>query len=178
MAEKIVIVNYDPAWPAMFEQERARLLAALDGHVTAVEHIGSTSVPGLGAKPIIDILIGVQRLADADTHCIQPIVGLGYEYVQAFERETPFRRYFRKNSPEGVRTHHIHLVETGSPWWLEHLAFRDYLRSHADVRQDYERLKRKLTKREWERGSDYAEAKTEFVRQVLDMARRLGFSPP
>ena len=168
---KIILQPYNPAWPTLFEQEKARLMDALPGHVTSIQHIGSTSVPGLAAKPILDILIGVPSLAEADEFCIQPIVALGYEYVQAFEAETPQRRYFRKANAGGVRTHHIHLVEINSDWWVDHLLFRDYLRGNQEVRRAYEAHKRELAAREWPTSNDYAEAKTEFIQKTMAEAR-------
>src|SRR5437773_12390396 len=109
----IVIANYNPRWPVMFEEERARLLAAVNDWVCGIEHIGSTAVPGLAAKPVIDILVGVRALADADQYCIGPICSLSYEYVPAFETVMPFRRYFRRLTDEATHSYHIHLVEHG-----------------------------------------------------------------
>jgi len=109
--------------------------------------------------------------AEADEFCIQPIVALGYEYVQAFEAETPQRRYFRKANAEGVRTHHIHLVEINSDWWVDHLLFRDYLRSDGNARRAYEAHKRELAEREWNDSNDYAIAKTDFILKTMEDAR-------
>ena len=167
---KITIQPYDPAWPSLFEQEKARLMDALRGHVTSIQHIGSTSVPGLGAKPIIDIMIGVPSLAEADEFCIQPIIELGYEYVPAFEAETPERRFFRKET-NGARTHHIHLVEINSQWWVDHLLFRDYLRGSQAARRAYEAHKRELAEREWESSNQYSEAKTDCILKLMEEAR-------
>jgi len=166
MAAKITITIYNPDWPNLFADEKARLIAAIGDHVEDIQHIGSTSVPGLGAKPVIDIMIGVRRLADADTYCVAPIIDLGYEYVRAYEVELPFRRFFRKDNAEGIRTHNIHLVETESDWWERHLVFRDYLRTHPEVCEAYERLKRELAALPFESTNDYAEAKTAFIRGV------------
>lgn len=163
---RIELVDYDPDWPRQFDQERQRILAEIGELVIEIEHIGSTAVPGLAAKPVIDIMIGVDSLARADDECIQPIVGLGYEYVKAFEQEMPERRFFRRDSPVGRRSHQIHLVEIDTDWWERHLAFRDYLRDHAQERRSYEAHKRQLATREYETTSDYAEAKTEFIRAV------------
>jgi GrpB-like predicted nucleotidyltransferase (UPF0157 family) len=169
---KVFIAPYDPNWPKLFEQEKARLADALGEHFVDIQHIGSTSVPGLGAKPILDIMIAVRTLAEADQFCIQPIVDLGYEYVKAFEAETPHRRYFRKENADGVRTHHIHLVEINSQWWVDHLLFRDYLRANPKARRAYEAHKRQLAEREWRVSNDYAEAKTEFILKMVGEARR------
>lgn len=170
MTANITIVEYNPAWPELFKIERDKVLAAIGDHVEAVEHIGSTAVPGLAAKPVIDIIIGVDTLAEADVYCVEPIIKLGYEYVKAFEKDTPFRRYFRKNDREDIRTHQIHLVEIGGDWWTRHLAFRDYLRVHDDAREAYEQLKRDLATRDFATVSEYAEAKTDFIRSIEEKA--------
>ena len=169
---KVFIAPYNPNWPVLFEQEKARLADALRGHFADIQHIGYTSVPGLGAKPILDILIAVRTLEEADQFCVQPIVALGYEYVKAFEAETPHRRYFRKENADGVRTHHIHMVEINNQWWVDHLLFRDYLRANPEARRAYEAHKRQLAEREWDTGSYYAEAKTEFILRMVGEARR------
>ncbi len=168
---KITIQAYDRNWPTLYEEEKNRILAVLQGHVTSIQHIGSTSVPGLGAKPIIDIMIGVPSLAEADEFCIQPIIALDYDYIPEFEVETPERRFFRKETPEGVRTHHIHLVQINSDWWVDHLLFRDYLRGNSEVRRAYDALKRQLAEREWESRDDYTQAKSSFIQQVMEEAR-------
>ena len=171
MAIKVTIVDYNPIWPELFELEKGKLLAAVGDYVLDIQHIGSTAVPRLAAKPVIDIMIGVRTLTEADAACIEPIVQLGYEYVQAFETMIPFRRYFRKDSPDGVRTHQIHLVERESEWWQRHLAFRDYLWSHQEARTAYEQFKHDLVAQEWETINDYAEAKTDFIRTIEAKAR-------
>lgn len=168
---RIIILPYDRNWPRLYEEEKFRLQQALMGHATSIQHIGSTSVPGLAAKPIIDILVGAPSLAEVDGFCIQPMIGLGYDYHPEFEAQTPQRRFFRRETPEGVRTHHVHLVEINSQWWLDHLLFRDYLRGNAEVRRAYEALKRRLAEREWETSQDYTEAKTEFILATLQEAR-------
>ncbi len=91
---KIVIVDYDPLWPSLFEEEKKRLLSCVGEWAQGIEHIGSTAVPGLGAKPVIDILMGVRSIWDADHHCLEPIVRLGYEYIKEYKRDFPYRRYF------------------------------------------------------------------------------------
>jgi GrpB-like predicted nucleotidyltransferase (UPF0157 family) len=168
---KIVIANYDPNWPTLFEQEKSRLTEVVGDHVLSIQHVGSTSVPGLGAKPIIDIMIAVRSLEEADGFCIRPIVEIGYEYVQEFERETPQRRYFRKSNEAGVRTHHIHMVVINSDWWIDHLLFRDFLRADGEARRAYEALKRQLAEREWSDRNDYTDAKTEFILKTMETAR-------
>jgi len=127
-------------------------------------------VPGLAAKAVIDILVGTRSLAEADAHCIAPVIALGYEYVPKFELEMPYRRYFRRPAAAGNLAHHIHLVENGSEFWERHLLFRDYLRAHPPTAREYEQLKRELAPR-FDDANDYAEAKTEFIGAVEARAR-------
>src|SRR5215211_127888 len=111
--DPIVVVPYDEAWPSLFEEERDRIERAIGPWVEEIEHVGSTAVPGLAAKPVIDIMVGVKSLADSPI-IVERLVGIGYEYVPEFEQTLPFRRYFRKMR-EGRRTHQIHLVEDRTP---------------------------------------------------------------
>ena len=169
MTSLVVIVDYDPQWPILFEEEKVRIIGVIGHAVVAVEHIGSTAVPGLGAKPIIDITVAVHRLADAQD-CILPLQGLDYEYVPEYEAEMPDRRYFRKGPP-GARTHHLHMVELATDFWERHLLFRDYLRTHPEEARQYEQLKRDLAARFDSDRSGYTEAKTSFIRSVEEKAR-------
>jgi GrpB-like predicted nucleotidyltransferase (UPF0157 family) len=93
---KILIVDYDLHWPGLFEKEKDRLDDCVGQWLLDIQHIGSTAIPGLGAKPVIDIMIGVQTLRDADTYCLVPISGLGYGYVKEYEKQMPYRRYFQR----------------------------------------------------------------------------------
>jgi GrpB-like predicted nucleotidyltransferase (UPF0157 family) len=165
--EPVEVVEYDPAWPSAYERERARIAGTLGDLVVAIEHVGSTAVPGLGAKPIIDMMIGVRSLADGEK-CAKPLEGLGYECKGEFG--IPGRLYFRKVE-EGKRTHQIHMVKVGSEFWERHLLFRNYLREHPEEARDYHELKVKLAT---EFGTDreaYTEAKTEFIRSAEAKAR-------
>lgn len=170
-ADPIVIVAYDPEWPLRFQQERDLILrtCGTDAFVR-IEHIGSTAVPGLGAKPIVDIMPGLRSLADAP-RLIPFLETIGYEYVPAYESDLPERRFCRKDVA-GERAFHLHIVETTSGFWERHLLFRDYLRAHPEAAAAYERLKRRLAA---EYGSDrvgYTDAKTEFIRSVEETARK------
>lgn len=163
----IVISDYDPRWPALFDEVRAQLQQAVGRWVVGIEHIGSTSVPGLAAKPVI----GVLALADADAHCIEPIVALGYEYIQRYEIDLPERRFFRRRDGEGAGRCNIHLVEKGSEFWERHLLFRDYLRAHPQVARQYEQLKRRLAPL-FDDVNQYADAKSDFIREIAKQAQR------
>lgn len=170
-SDEVVVVEYNPLWPTLFEEEKARILSLINPWVARVEHIGSTAIPGLGAKPIIDIMVGLRSLDDA-RHCIPVLETIGYEYVPKYEIVMPERRYFRKGSPRSKRTHHLHMVETASEFWERHLLFRDYLREHEETAGDYYELKKALAERfRFDLGA-YTDAKTDFIQQVVEQAGR------
>jgi GrpB-like predicted nucleotidyltransferase (UPF0157 family) len=164
---KVTLAAYSSTWPQLFDREKVLLSQATSLPVD-IEHIGSTAVAGLIAKPIIDIMIGVPDFAQIDIP-VPEIQALNYEYVAQYEDQMPFRRYFTKVQ-NGVRTHQIHMVAVKSTFWMRHLRFRDYLRTHPETAAEYAALKRELAKREWETANDYADAKTDFIRKIEAMA--------
>jgi GrpB-like predicted nucleotidyltransferase (UPF0157 family)/predicted RNA-binding protein associated with RNAse of E/G family len=166
----VKIVDYDPRWPAIYAEERDRILSMAGKRLLGIEHVGSTAVPGLEAKPIIDIMVAVRELSDAN-ECILPLKNIGYEYVPEREKEIPERRYFRKG-PEGVPNEHFHLhmVEHNGDFWKKHLIFRDHLRSHSEVAEQYCKMKRELAKRCSSDREAYTEAKTSFIDSVIAQA--------
>lgn len=161
---RIAIVEYDPRWPSLYEAERARLTAVLDRHILRIEHIGSTAVPGLAAKPLIDILVTVDRLGSSDAY-VQPLRSLGYTYFPVLGG--PDRYTFGRGVPH---THHVHIVEHGSGEHRRPLAFRDYLRSHPEVARQYATLKRGLAARFHDDRRAYNAAKTDFIRSIESRA--------
>lgn len=165
-APEVVVVEYDPRWPALFEEERARLLSLLSPWVDSIEHVGSTSVPGLAAKPILDIMVGLRTLEDAQ-HCIPRLESIGYEYVPRHEAALPERRFFHKGATRRARTHHLHMVETASRFWHRHLLFRDRLRANAELARRYDELKRQLAARFPFDRDAYTNAKAPFIEEVL-----------
>ena len=167
---RIVIEKYNPDWRIEFEKESKFLFDAISEPGIQIKHVGSTSVIGLSAKPIIDIMVGLIDFNTADNH-ISKIEKLGYEYVSKFETIMPYRRFFTKEIG-GIRTHHTHMVEIGSDFWERHLLFRNHLRSNQRDRDEYQELKINLAKREWEDSNDYANAKTEFIRRIEKKARK------
>jgi len=164
--EKIIIKEYDPQWPKLFEAEHTVIMEAIGHYVADIKHVGSTAVPGLAAKPVIDIMVGLRRILDAQD-CILPIEGMEYEYVPEFEAEFPERRYFRK-SMNGKRTHQIHMVEIGTDFWKRHLLFRDHLREHSKTADEYGLLKRKLAITFENDREGYTNAKTPFIQNILN----------
>jgi GrpB-like predicted nucleotidyltransferase (UPF0157 family) len=144
--DPIIVVPYDEAWPSLFEEERDRIERAIGPWVEDSEHVGSTAVPGLAAKPVVDIIVGVKSL-DHSAILVERLEGIGYEYVPEFERVLPFRRYFRKMR-EGRRTHQIHFVgRSNTEWWDRHLLFGDSLRADPEIAGEYARLKYELSDR-------------------------------
>jgi GrpB-like predicted nucleotidyltransferase (UPF0157 family) len=168
--EPVRVVAYDPSWPARFEAERRVLAAAIgDWAVAGIHHVGSTAVPGLAAKPVIDILVGVRDLASS-RGCFEPLATIGYLYA-------PYRagemHWFCKPTPTR-RTHHLHLVPHASRRFRDELAFRDYLRSHPDVAAEYAALKGRVASRFEHDREAYTDAKATFIREVLDRAKPNG----
>ncbi len=173
--EEVAIVPYDANWPRRFEEEREHLRACLPEELLGrIEHFGSTAVPGLAAKNVVDLLIEVSDL-QATRERIAPVLeAQGYDY---FWRPTtgndgpPFYAWFIKRDPvTGARTHHLHLVEAHFAHW-DRLLFRDYLIAHPEVARDYEALKLKLAARAPHDREAYTEGKTEFVTRITDLAR-------
>ena len=167
MGEAVEIADYDPAWPAAFERERDLIADALADLALAIEHVGSTAVPGLGAKPIIDITVGVHRLGEGEK-CVRPMESLGYEHRG--EAGIPGRLYFSKPTTR-PRTHQLHIVEYGGDFWQRHILFRDYLREHPEAAREYCELKVRLAARFGDDRIAYTEAKSEFIESALIRAR-------
>ena len=168
----IELVPYDSAWPAMFREESAELVRVLAPWLAGpVEHIGSTAIPGLAAKPVVDIMAGVASL-DASRPAIEAAATLGYCY---FPYQPDREHWFCKPSP-AFRTHHLHLIPVGSPQWIRPIAFRNYLRAHANVASDYEALKRRLAQTFRNDREAYTRAKAPFIDEVSERAIASGYA--
>lgn len=165
-----IVSPYSSEWPKLFESIREELLHAFSPAAVAIEHIGSTSVPGLAAKPVIDVVLGAGALADIEAR-IEPLGDLGYVYVSKYEDDLPLRRYFVKSPPTSLRIH-VHGVEQGSRLWREHLVFRDRLRADDGLRIRYQALKLRLAEQYADDKSAYTAAKDPFIQSVL--ATRFG----
>jgi GrpB-like predicted nucleotidyltransferase (UPF0157 family) len=175
--EEIAIVPYDPCWPDVFRQEKAHLLSVLPSDlIRRVEHFGSTAVPGLAAKPIVDLLVEVTDLEATRARIAPLLEAQGYDY---FWRPThgddgpPFYAWFIKRDPAtGARTHHIHMVEADFAEHWDRLLFRDYLVEHPEVAREYQDLKLHLASAWPHDRVAYTKGKTEFVVRVTEQARR------
>jgi GrpB-like predicted nucleotidyltransferase (UPF0157 family) len=160
------ILDYDPMWADMYEAEHARIVEAIGVWLIDIQHVGSTSVPGLAAKPVVDIMAGVRNLND-NVHFVAPLQALGYEYVPPEQDEIPDRRYFRRGEP---RLFHVHVTEIDGEFWNRHLAFRDYLRAHHEKAAEYASLKRKLAAEFQSDRLGYVNAKSAFIEGVVAQA--------
>lgn len=184
MARTIFLNEYDPDWPSLYAAEADALRAILGDRANRIEHVGSTSVPGLVAKPVIDIQVSVSEL-----HPLQPykvdLSALGYRHISLPPPPPPLKPaddvypYFKKplKQPD---THHVHLCISGSDQERDHLIFRDFLRTHSSVAREYVELKRRLAEAHLgdtlESRERYSLGKTEFVQTVLDTAMKAGYT--
>jgi GrpB-like predicted nucleotidyltransferase (UPF0157 family) len=162
---EVTLSPYDSGWPEVFCAVRSELLAVFADANVCIEHIGSTSVPGLSAKPVIDVLLGARSLTDIETR-IPALAEAGYAYRPHYEQQIPDRRYFVKASPDALRIH-LHAVEMGAPIWRAHLGFRDALRSCPTLSAEYEALKLQLAAEHAYDKTGYTEAKAPFITRVL-----------
>jgi GrpB-like predicted nucleotidyltransferase (UPF0157 family) len=170
--DEVELVDYDPRWPVLFDEEAKRLRAVLDPSlILGLEHFGSTAVPDLSAKPIIDILIAVRSLADARASFVEPLRSLDYIYWA--ENPKTDRLFFVKGMPPfgSRRTHHVHVTEPHGEMW-QRLAFRDYLRAHPEEAGTYQRLKRRLAAEHRSDREAYTEAKSAYVERVMRKAKK------
>lgn len=177
LAEEIALAPYDPDWPHIFREEKAHLLSCLPGDlIRRIAHMGSTAVPGLAAKPVVDMLVEVTDLAETRARIAPVLESQGYDY---FWRPThgddgpPYYAWFIRRDPDtGVRTHHIHMVEAGFAGHWERLLFRDYLIDHPDVAAEYAALKTRLAADFPRDRVAYTEAKSAFIVGVTERAKR------
>lgn len=184
---KITFEPYNPSWKKQFESIKNELEKSIGFLNPQIEHIGSTSVEGLSAKPVIDIMIGVKDEKELDQ--IPPLMaGKDYVYYEKYNKDMPYRRFFIKlidrpdqlgfpeiirsedQIPEKMHDHklriaHIHTIPVSSEHWLRLIAFRDYLRTHPDVKDEYQQLKEHLSVQEWHDGNDYNEGKDPFIKK-------------
>ena len=171
MSHPVRIVTYNHRWPLLYEEEKRSILRIIGHKVMAIEHIGSTAVPGLGGKPIIDIMVAVNHLEDTE-ECITPLESGGYKYVPENEASFPERRFFNKGTQPKEQHYHIHMVELNSEFWKRHLLFRDYLRNHPEAAQKYYHLKTRLATKYGSDREGYTNAKTAFIGAAVNKAKK------
>ena len=157
------MVPHNPEWQREFQREAERIVAVLGNNAVAVHHVGSTAIPAIYAKPIIDLLLVVQDLSALDEKQTM-MEALGYAALGEFS--IPERRYFRRDNKIGDRTHQVHAFENGSPQIQRHLAFRDYVINNPTVAQEYSQLKRELAGKYPNDSEAYMDGKDEFIREI------------
>ena len=182
---KINIEKYNTEWTSQFEQIKADLCSILVKLNPKIEHIGSTSVPNLAAKPVIDILVGIESSSDLDK-TIEPLISNHYIYYELYNSVMPNRRLFvglkdkkdikffqntyskkdliPHDKINQLRLAHIHIWEHGTDDWNRHIAFRDYLKEHPEITSQYESLKKQLSLKDWKDGNEYNDAKDSFIK--------------
>ncbi len=168
--KSVELVAHNQAWKTLFEREEKLLRSAVGDYALAIEHIGSTAIPGIEAKPIIDIMVGLRDLSDLEKYLLLPIEKIGYEYRG--ELGIAGRPFFRKGTP-AASSYHLSVVQFGGHVWKRHILFRDYLRENAGSARIYNELKRELALKFKNNREAYTSGKTEFVEEIL---RQAGFS--
>ena len=168
MSYPVVIINHDSRWPLIYEEEKRRILDVGSHKILSLEHIGSTSVVGLGAKPIIDIMAGVNELSDADG--LLPVLSaIGYKNSVRQSGDPEWYYCLSKiiyGKEAWLQNLHLHLMKFKSQTWKRHILFRDFLRNHSEVAQKYNKLKRMLAAKYGNDRESYTNAKTKFIASV------------
>ncbi len=161
--KKVVLLSYNPAWKKLYEEEKKLISFVIGEQALDIQHVGSTSIPGVKSKPIIDIAIGVESLKDRDT-CIKPLEEMGYQY----KNDSGVKgRYFFVKGSEDNRTHYIHLVKLNSEQWKNFIFFRDYLRKNKKAVEKYNILKEKIAEKYKDDRDTYTLRKSIFIKKVI-----------
>jgi GrpB-like predicted nucleotidyltransferase (UPF0157 family) len=166
---KVEVVPHNPRWRDAFEAEAKQVAAALGENVVAIHHIGSTAIPDIHAKPVVDLLVEVRDITEVGGRSSE-MESLGYEVMG--EYGIPGRRYFRKDNEEGIRTHNLHAFEASSAEVWRHLSFRDYMIAHPGDAQRYGELKRKLAEEHPQSMDGYMDGKDGFIKEIDRRAAR------
>ncbi|MBV9576794.1 MAG: GrpB family protein [Gammaproteobacteria bacterium] len=167
---RIAVVEYNPDWVKQFYANKTMILQAVEQFVTGVEHVGSTAVPNLSAKPTIDICIGVTTLNEVNERIIPPLQKLGFDYLPALESGIPERRYLQKLNEKSEHLVHIHIVVKGERLWNEYINFRDYLIAHPEEAHAYNLLKLELKEKFAYDREAYTNGKANFIQAILRKA--------
>ncbi len=166
--KNVKLSKYHPGWKKAFEDEKTAIQKKLGESVLDIEHIGSTSIPGMSAKPVLDFMIAVKSVDDYEKF-VEPLKKLGYKFRRD-NREIQEHILFVKG-PEDLRTHYLKLTEKDSEFWKEHILFRDYLRNHPKTAREYQELKENLQESLGSSRATYTEAKAEFIQKILRLVK-------
>jgi GrpB-like predicted nucleotidyltransferase (UPF0157 family) len=166
--KKVKLFSYNPVWKELYKKEEKLLRSAIGKYVLDIQHVGSTSVPGANAKPIIDIAVGVKNLKDGEKR-IKPLKQLGYEYKH--DAGIKGRHFFAKGKKRN-RTYYIHIIKLNGRFWKNLIVFRDYLRKHKRAVKEYNKLKEKLARKYKDDRDTYTTKKDSFIRGIIKKAER------
>lgn len=166
--KKVKLLSYNPKWKKLYKKEEKLLRSAIGEYILDIQHVGSTSIPGAKAKPIIDIAVGVKSLKLGEK-CIKPLEKLGYEYKH--DAGIKGRHFFAKGS-EMYRTYYVHIEKINGKLWKHHILFRDYLRSHKKVVKKYNELKEKLAKKYKDDRDTYTVKKDPFIKKIIKKLKK------
>jgi len=172
--EKMEMTDYNPGWIKLFEKEKQFLETILpDSMINRIEHFGSTAIPHISAKPIIDILVEVNSLEEVKTNVVPLLESNGYEYLwrPSIGNKPPYYAWFIKRNSKGKRSHHIHMVEQDSILW-DRIYFRDYLKEFPAEAKRYDTLKKTLTTRYAHDRVEYTKAKTAYIEKITEKAKQ------
>jgi GrpB-like predicted nucleotidyltransferase (UPF0157 family) len=176
-AVKVVVAEYDPRWPVWFEEQDDKIRAALGQDAVRCEHVGSTSVPGLAAKPVVDIALAVPDSSIEDSY-VPALQAAGFRFHIREHEHHAHRVFYRRVELGHDRDVNLHVYTAGCVEFDRYLVFRDWLRANDHDRLLYQRTKQDLAKRDWEYVQDYADAKTAVIQQIRDRAGDLDFACP
>jgi len=161
------VIDYDPTWPQSYQAERALLLSAIGSHITELEHIGSTAIPGLAAKPVIDMMASLAEISQG-ADLVAALSPLGYRLIETGMRE---RLFLRKQLPDQAVSYHLHLVTAASWPTRNERLLRDYLLTHPQAALAYGQLKQRLALEHPHDGAAYTRAKTDLIQAIMDLVR-------
>ena len=165
--DTVKLASAHDEWARLFDKEKQLLLDTFGDRIITIEHVGSTAIPGVPAKPLIDMNVVISSLEDKYIEeFVAPLEKLGYHYMHKF----PERHFFAKG-PEEKRTHHLNLVELGSNQWRNSMVFRDYMRRNKNAREEYAELKEKLAGKYAEDRASYTKEKEDFIQKIFQLAK-------
>ncbi|NHJ31546.1 MAG: GrpB family protein [Asgard group archaeon] len=169
MSTPIILEKYNPKWPDFFKEEKEEIEKTLGHLIVKIEHIGSTAVPGMGGKPIIDIMIGVREKENTEK-CIPLLESIGYVFDPERHEDFPERKSLDKRT-KGIKIH-LYIVDINSEYWSRHILFRDHLRANPEIAREYNKLKEELVKKYRYDRESYSKGKAKFIKKVEDKTKK------
>jgi len=169
--ERVILAKYNPQWPIIYLQESKLLQKILTREIISIDHVGSTAIPGLSAKPIIDILIGIESLDNSAT-IINSLKKIGYEKLKTAEQIFPERLFFKKIDKQTTQQFNLHITKHMSDFWNQLILFRNHLRKHPETTKEYELIKQHMARRFPNNLVAYSIGKEGFIVAVVERAKK------